>query len=235
MRVKNLLHTASEGIDMPSLTRTARWTGGAYLALAVLGGLGFLLVRPLAGGSLGYAQLGIVLELGVVLAQSLAAVGFFALYRADRPVAAYAVATFGMGNALAVLGSAALLTAALAVSLDPATLAGTDAASLLRVVADAFWTVGAVFFGLWLIPMGWFAVSTGRMPRVLGWILVAGGVGYVLNAVLSAALPGAADVAADLIVIPATVGELWMVGYLLVRGIRPSLVPRPAFPRVPAA
>ena len=105
---------------MPSLIRTARWTGGAYLALAVLGGLGFLLVRPLATEALGYAQIGIALELGVVITQSLAAVGFFALYREDRPVAAYAVAAFGMGNALAVLGSAAMLTAALAISLDPA-------------------------------------------------------------------------------------------------------------------
>ncbi|MFB7894471.1 DUF4386 domain-containing protein [Microbacterium sp. NPDC056044] len=206
---------------MPSLIRTARWTGGAYLALAVLGGLGFLLVRPLATESPGYAQLGIAFELGVVITQSLAAVGFFALFREDRPVAAFAVAVFGMGNALAVLGSAALLTAALAVSLDPSSATGTNAAPLLRVVADAFWTVGAVFFGLWLVPMGWFAVSTRRMPRILGWILVAGGVGYALNAVLSAALPGTADAVADLIVIPATVGELWMVGYLLIIGIRP--------------
>ncbi|MFF2486495.1 DUF4386 domain-containing protein [Microbacterium sp. NPDC058062] len=212
---------------MPSLIRTARWTGGAYLALAVLGGLGFLLVRPLATEALGYAQLGIALELGVVIAQSLAAVGFFALYREDRPVAAYAVAAFGMGNALAVLGSAAMLTAALAISLDPATATTPDAAPLLRVVADAFWTVGAVFFGLWLVPMGWFALTTGRLPRILGWILVVGGVGYVVNAVLSAALPGAADVVADVLVIPATVGELWMVGYLLIIGIRPARAPRP--------
>lgn len=212
---------------MPSLIRTARWTGGAYLALAVLGGLGFLLVRPLATEALGYAQLGVALQVGVVIAQSLAAVGFFALYREDRPVAAFAVASFGMGNAVAVLGSAALLTAALAVSSDPGLGSGTDAAALLRLVADAFWTVGAVFFGLWLIPMGWFAIATGRMPRILGGILVAGGAGYVVNAVLSAALPGTAGVAADLIVIPATVGELWMVGYLLVIGIRPARAPRP--------
>ncbi|MFB7883448.1 DUF4386 domain-containing protein [Microbacterium sp. NPDC056057] len=222
---------------MPSLIRTARWTGGAYLALALLGGLGFLLVRPLATEALGYAQLGIALELGVVITQSLAAVGFFALYREDRPVAAYAVAAFGMGNALAVLGSAAMLTAALAISLDPATATTPDAAPLLRVVADAFWTVGAVFFGLWLVPMGWFAITTGRMPRILGWILVAGGAGYVVNAVLSAALPGTAGVAADLIVIPATVGELWMVGYLLIRGIRraPASRPKPLVAPAPAA
>jgi len=76
--------------------------------------------------------------------------------------------------------------------------------------------------------MGWFAVATGRMPRTLGWILVAGGVGYVVNAVLSAALPGTAAPIADLLVIPATAGELWMIGYLLVVGIRRSHSPRTA-------
>ena len=81
---------------MITLRRTARWTGGAYLALAVLGALGFLLVRPLTAESAGYARLGVALELGVVVAQSLAAVGFFALFRRDRPTEAYAVASFGI-------------------------------------------------------------------------------------------------------------------------------------------
>ena len=75
------------------------------------------------------------------------------------------------------------------------------------------------------------------MPRILGWILVAGGAGYVVNAVLSAALPGTAAVVADLIVLPATVGELWMVGYLLIRGIRraPASRPKPLAAPAPAA
>jgi len=33
---------------MDASRRTARWTGVAYLALAVLGAVGFLIVRPLA-------------------------------------------------------------------------------------------------------------------------------------------------------------------------------------------
>lgn len=211
---------------MDDLTRTGRWTGAAYLGLAAFGMAGFLAVRPLAAESTGFAQLGVALELAIVLTQALAAVGFFALFHRDRPVAAYAVAAFGMGNALAVLGSAAMLTAALAVTFDPqaAGAAGADAVPLLRMTADAFWTVGAVFFGLWLIPMGWFAIATRRLPRVLGWILVAGGVGYVLDAVLSSALPATLGAIADILAIPATIGELWMIGYLLIRGIRPRSV-----------
>lgn len=202
---------------MNALRRTARWTGGAYLALAVLGALGFLLVRPLAAEGAGYARLGVALELGVVVAQSLAAVGFFALYRRDRPTEAYAVATFGIANAIAILGSAALLTAALAVPAESGGDPGTVA--LLRAVADAFWTTGAVFFGLWLVPMGTFILATRLMPRPLGVLLIVGGVGYVASAVISAALPEGRGIA-DLVALPATVGELWMVGYLLTVGIR---------------
>lgn len=219
---------------MNTLVRTARWTGVAYLALAVFGMLGFLIVRPqlrvegdpaatlarLAENTW-LAHAGIALELLVVIAQAVAALLFYALYRDERPVLGFGVAVFGMGNATAILGSAAMLVAASAVAADPALAPDGDAAAtvaLLLVVADAFWTVGAVFFGLWLIPMGWFAVSTGRMPRVLGWILVAGGAGYVLSALLGAGAPGVPAIVVDALVIPATIGELWMIGYLLIRG-----------------
>ena len=222
---------------MNTLTRTSRVTGAAYLGLAVFGMLGFLVTRPqlfvptdadatlanlIAQPSL--ANLGIALELLVVISQAIAAVGFFALIAPERPAAGFGVAAFGMGNAIVILGSAGLLTAALAVASDPTLAPGGDTAAttqLLFTLSAIAWKVGGVFFGLWLIPMGWFAISTRRMPRILGWILVIGGVGYLVNAFLSVAVQQAPSVLVDLTVIPATIGELWVVGYLLVRGIRP--------------
>ena len=110
---------------MHSLIRTARWTGVAYLCLAVCGMAGFLVIRPrlrVEGEPAAtlvnlveqawLADLGIAFELLVVIAQAAAAVGFYALFRRDRPVAAYGVATFGVANAISILGSAALLVAA---------------------------------------------------------------------------------------------------------------------------
>ncbi|WP_404429276.1 DUF4386 domain-containing protein [Microbacterium lacus] len=203
-------------------TRTARLTGAAYLALAVTGMVGFLLVRPQIADSPELAGLGVTLELATVISQALAAVGFYALFRRERPVEAFATATFGMGNALAILGSAALLTAAITVTNNPALAPdGAATVALLHTVADSFWAVGNVFFGLWLIPMGMFILTTRRMPVVLGWIVFVGGVGYVLSAIVAVALPNVGLIA-DLLPMPATVGELWMVGYLLIRGIRPS-------------
>jgi uncharacterized protein DUF4386 len=81
--------------------------------------------------------------------------------------------------------------------------------------------VGALFFGLWLIPMGWVAATSGRFPRALGWILVAGGVGYVVSAFVDYAIDAPTWLVSAL-AIPATIGELWMIGYLLAVGIRPT-------------
>jgi len=57
------------------------------------------------------------------------------------------------------------------------------------------------------------------LPRSLGWILVAGGVGYLLSAFVTYLLPNA-DSLAQLLTVPSVVGEVWMMGYLLLVGVR---------------
>jgi hypothetical protein len=214
--------------------RTARIAGLWYLGLAVTGMCGFLMIRPglfapgdpeltlmqlLANASL--ARAGIAFELGVVITQAMAAVWFFRLFRGVDVVAAGTLAAFGLCNALAVLVSAALIATAFDVALVPARVGAMDAAGavqLMYLVSGELWVVGAVFFGLWLIPMGKLVLVSGWMPRPLGWTLVVGGVGYVLSAFMS--LLPALSVAASVATLPAAVGEFWMIGYLLWRGVR---------------
>ncbi|MDG4794945.1 DUF4386 domain-containing protein [Micromonospora sp. WMMD1082] len=229
---------------MHPLTRTARTTGLFYLALAVTGALGFLTVRPQlfvagdAGATLGnlvahesLARVGIALELLIVLTQTLTAVWFFRLFRTVDAIAAGSIAAFGMVNAIAILGSAALLATATEVATGP--LGGAaDTVQLLYLVSGNLWIVGGLFFGLWLVPMGWCVLRSGWLPRPLGWILVAGGAGYVLSAFVAYLAPGA-GIVADLLVVPASVGEFWILGYLIIFGVRK---PRPVVdPVVPAA
>jgi hypothetical protein len=57
------------------------------------------------------------------------------------------------------------------------------------------------------------------MPRALGRLLIVGGVGYVLSTFLSYAFAGAGLVA-GLLTVPATIGELWIVAYLIIYGVR---------------
>jgi hypothetical protein len=56
------------------------------------------------------------------------------------------------------------------------------------------------------------------MPRPLGWILIVGGVGYVLSVLVGALALGTSGLFYALTV-PATIGELWMVGYLPTKGV----------------
>ena len=88
-------------------------------------------------------------------------------------------------------------------------------------MSSKLWDVGALFFGLWLIPMGYVAATAGRMPKWLGWTLIVGGAGYILSAFLSNGLVGAPPWLVEGLTIPATIGEFWMIGYLLFVGLRP--------------
>ncbi len=210
--------------------RTARTTGLFYLALAITGMLGFLLVRPalFAPGAPAetlahlvehewLARTGIALEMGIVVTQALAALWFYRLFRPVDDFAAGAIAVFGLVNAITVLVSSAMLATALQVALHPVGTGGGDA-QLLYLVSSNLWSSGNLFFGLWLIPMGWCVRRSRWMPPALGWILIAGGAGYVLLPFIAQLAPDAGPAIA-LLPMLATVGEFWMIGYLLVRGV----------------
>jgi hypothetical protein len=216
---------------MPPLIRTARVTGLLYLGLAVADGLGYLFVRSklfvdgdpdatLANlvGHESLARTGVALELLIVPTKALVAVWFYRLFRIVDQVAAASITAFGLVNAVVVLCSAALLGTAVDLAGEPVgdTASGVQ---LLYLVSGGLWNVGGIFFGLWLIPIGWCVLRSGWMPRALGWILVAGGVGYVLGAFGRYLVPGMPALV-DALALPATVGELWMIGYLLIRGVR---------------
>ncbi|HSK06508.1 MAG TPA: DUF4386 domain-containing protein [Acidimicrobiia bacterium] len=219
-----------------ALRRTARVAGLWYLALAITGGVGFLLVRPsihvegdpaatLANliDRAGLARAGLALELGLVVTQALAAVWFYKLFRSVNGSAAWALAVFGMMNAVAIMASAGFTATALAVSSDFGLAPGGDPAGtvqLLYQLSSGSWGVGSLFFGLWLIPMGHIASSSGLMPEWLGRILVLGGVGYVLSAFVGHGVVDAPVWLVEGLPLPATIGEFWMIGYLLLNGVR---------------
>jgi hypothetical protein len=80
--------------------------------------------------------------------------------------------------------------------------------------------VGGLFFGLWLVPMGWVALRTNRFPRGLGWMLLIGSMGYVVAAFFGQIMLAPPQLLLNLLPMPATIGEFWMIGYLLSKGIR---------------
>lgn len=225
---------------MTTVKRTARITGLAYLGLAVSGMVGFLLIRQQlyvpgdAGRTAanllaheGLARLGIAADLAIVLTQAIAAVYFFRLFRPADSFAAGAVAAFGLVNSVVILVATTFSATALAEALRDDASSAADAL-LLYDLSAAGWKVGALFFGLWMIPMGLAARRSGYMPAVLGRVLVVGGVGYVVSAFAGYLAPDA-SIVSEALTLPASVGEFWMIAYLLIRGAseRPTASAKP--------
>jgi hypothetical protein len=80
--------------------------------------------------------------------------------------------------------------------------------------------IAQVFFGLWLVPLGYLAWVSKLFPRWLGALLVAGGVCYLVNLLTLFLVPALGETIKPWIVLPCAAAEIAMVVYLLVFGVR---------------
>lgn len=215
---------------------TARWTGVFYLGLAVMGLVGFLVVRgelyvaddsaaTLANlvDQASLARVGIAADLSIVLFQALASMWFFKLFRTENSFAAGSIAAFGLVNAVAIVVATAFSATALLVAGDAAFAPNADQAATVQLLYElngATWSLGGLFFGLWLVPMGYVVVKYRVMPAALGWLLMVGGVTYMVDTYLAQLVTDAPAAISAVLVGVATLGEFWMIGYLLILGIR---------------
>lgn len=72
-----------------------------------------------------------------------------------------------------------------------------------------------IFFGLWLLPMGYLVMKSGYIPKIIGVLLLVTCVGYLADFVLFYLFPGA-----NLVVSEYTwLGEVLMVLWLLIKGV----------------
>lgn len=219
-------------ISKESLKKDARITGVCYLSLAIFGVLGFLVFHPkifIAGEPLATLQniIGnesiirtrLLLELGIVLSQVLTAVWFYKLFRLINEWAAWSLAIWGTVNAVVILISAIAMGAI--INVVDSSLSTEEQILLISVLHNVIsnaWAAGSLFFGLWLIPMGYIVTHSRRMPVWLGYTLIIGGFGYMLSTFFH--YSGIESSFTDYLTIPATIGEFWMIGYLLIFGIR---------------
>jgi len=83
--------------------------------------------------------------------------------------------------------------------------------------------VGSLFFGLWLIPMGWLVIKSRFFHggAVLGWIQIVGGLGYIVSTYVMYLAPSYAN-AVQWLPYFATIGEFWIIIAMLVVGVRHS-------------
>src|SRR5437660_3039823 len=100
--------------------------------------------------------------------------------------------------------------------------AGSNALVLLLLDTQHYGTlIAQVFFGLWLVALGYLAhKSAGWFPKWLGVLLIVGGACYLVDLLAAFLVPDFGQIIHAFIWIPSAIAEISMVLYLLVIGVK---------------
>lgn len=223
---------------MSSPKRLARMAGLLYLIVAIFGGFAEGFVQPkvyVAGdaartagnviANAGLVRIGVVADLFqatvfVFLAMTL----YLLLKHVDSRPAAAMVILVAIATGIMCLNNVFEFEA-LRVATGAVDLAGFGPAAVVLLLLDLQHyglLIAQIFFGLWLVPLGYLAYrSAGMFPKWLGVLLILGGGCYLAGTLASFLLaPAVARQVNTLVTIPSAIAELAMVVYLLVLGVR---------------
>ena len=226
---------------MSSPKRLARIAGLLYLINAIVAGFafGFVATRMYAPGdagttagnvvaNAGLVRLGVVADLfqateWIFLAMTL----YLLLQHVNRNVGRAMVVLVAIGAAIVCLNDVFEFVA-VRVATDGAYgaafgAAGSNALVLLLLDLQHYgFLIAQIFFGLWLMPLGYLAYRSGMFPKALGVALNVAGVCYLADMLVLFLVPDLGRQINTILVIPPTIAELAMVLYLLVKGVRSS-------------
>ena len=235
---------------MSSPKRLARIAGLLYLTVALFSGFAFVYVlgRVYVPGDAAATAAQVLANSGLVrfgvVADLLQATVFaflgMTLYQllqhVNKSAASAMVILVAIATAIMCL-NLIFQFAALLVATDRSYVAAFGAAgsnALVMLLLDMHhygFLIAQIFFGLWLVPLGYLAYKSEMFPKVLGGVLIVGGVCYLVEMLALFLVPDIGEKISGFLVIPPTIAEIWMLGYLLVRGVK---VPAQGTPAVRA-
>ena len=178
---------------------------------------------------------GIAAEFVMLTADILVAAALFVVFRKVQPHLALLAAFFRVAHAAVV--AANLLNTYVPLRLVTGQGQALDSplrAELASVLLDAHgygYAVGLVFFAMHCGVLGYLVWRSTFAPRVLGWLLMLAGAGYLTDSLartLMASYDASAGWFAMVVFVPAFIAELSFCVWLLVRGGRRLAQPRPA-------
>ena len=80
--------------------------------------------------------------------------------------------------------------------------------------------IAQLFFGLWLLPLGYLLIRSGQFPIIIGILLMIGCTGYLVDFIIYFLFPGHSSTLTQFVTAPADIGEFSLCLYLLVQGVK---------------
>jgi hypothetical protein len=100
-------------------------------------------------------------------------------------------------------------------------IAGSNSLVMLLLDTHHYGTlIAQVFFGLWLIPLGFLTYKSKMFPKWLSRILVIAGVCYLIDLLAAFLFPDFYRKIHAFVIIPCAIAEIAIVLYLLIIGVR---------------
>jgi hypothetical protein len=218
--------------------RLARIAGVLYLVVAIFAGYAFNVFTGLyvAGdaaatttnvvASAGLVRVAVVADLIQVTAWVFLALTLYRLLQHVHPGAAFAMITLvAIGAGIACFNNVFAFEG-MRVATDGTYEAvlgvgGTNALVLMLLDTQHYGvSIVSVFYGLWLVPLGYLVYKSGMFPEALGVALIIVCVCYHTKLLAAFLAPDLWTAIQGYVSIPIWVFELWMVLYLLIIGVR---------------
>src|SRR5258706_16329266 len=220
--------------------RIARIAGVVYLLVGIFGGFaeGFVEPRMYVAGNAaatagnllansGLVRMGVVADLldptvFVFLGMTL----YLLLKHVNKSVASAMVVLVAISTSITCLNAVfefeGLRAATGAINLAAFGTTGSNALVLLLLDTQHYGLlIAQIFFGLWLMPLGYLAYkSAGWFPKWLGVLLIVGGACYLVDLLAAFLVPDFGQNIHTFVVIPSAIAEISMVVYLLVIGVK---------------
>jgi len=224
---------------MTSPKRLARIAGALYLLNGITSGFafGYVLTKVYVPGNAaataanvaanpGLVRIGVVTDLFQATEWVFLAMTLYILLRHVHQSAARAMVVLVSVGAAIVCLNDVFQFESVRVATDPSYAAAFGAAGssaivlLLLEIHHYGFLAAQIFFGLWLVPLGYLAYKSPMFPRALGILLIVGGAFYLVGLVAVFLVPDNGEKINTFVTLPSAIAEISMVVYLLVFGVR---------------